>query len=46
MPTYLVKQTVTEGTDTHMNERLVKAANKSAAIRYVAADTMESADAD
>lgn len=40
MPTYLVVQTVTEGHDKHLSERLVEAANKSAAIRHVAADTI------
>lgn len=39
-PTYIVRQTVTEGHDKHVNERLVESANKSAAIRHVASDTI------
>lgn len=41
MPTYLVKQTFETSRDgTEVSERLVDAANKSAAIRHVASATI------
>ena len=41
MPIYLIKQTLTEGHDKHVAERMVDAPNKARAVSHVAEDTIE-----
>lgn len=46
MPIYLLKQTLTEGHDTHTAERLVEAKNVNQAINHVAADSIQAEKCD